>query len=75
MYSVKHIKRQLEKNMENVCSLVKFGDVKMSCFRDFCNHLVSDAWYCFDNDDDTSSEKGKRSSYTYTSPDQRDGVQ
>ena len=43
--------------MENVCSLVKFGDVKMLCFRDFCNHLVSDAWYCFDNDDDTVAVK------------------
>jgi len=29
VYSVKHINRQLEKNMENICSLLKFWDVKM----------------------------------------------
>ena len=44
VYSVKHIKRQLEKNMENICSLLNFWDVKMIvCFRDFCNHSDSDA--------------------------------
>jgi len=29
------------------------GRKNVVCFRDFCNHLVSDAWYCFDDDDDT----------------------
>ena len=41
VYSVKHIKRQLENNMENICSLLKFWDAKMCVFRDFCNHLVT----------------------------------
>jgi len=26
-------------------------------FRDFCNHSVSDAWYCFDDDDETVAVK------------------
>jgi len=29
------------------------GRKNVVCFRDFCNHLVSDAWYCFDDNDDT----------------------
>ena len=57
VYSVKYIKHQLEKNMENIYSLLKFWDVKMLCFRDFCNHLVSDAWYSSDDDEDTVAVK------------------
>ena len=33
VYSVKHIKRQLENNMENICSLLKFWNAKMCVSR------------------------------------------
>jgi len=47
----------LEKDMENIFFAEVLGHKNVVCFRDFCNHLVSDAWYCSDDDDDTVAVK------------------
>jgi len=33
------------------------GRKNVVCFQDFCNHLVNNAWYCSDDDDDTVAVK------------------